>query len=151
MAEATAVFAGVNLVTGLVSASKERGARRDEQSAAAGERLERKRLADVRAVRERRGVIREARIARAQSVASGVASGAGAGSSGPAGGEAGIASQLKANISFLDTVRDVESRINIFQEAGAGARSRQQKSRATAELGSTIFGSGGFAERLNQK
>ncbi len=120
-------------------------------AAAEAERLQRKRIADVRAARERRNVVREARKARAQSIAGGVASGAGAGSSGPAGGAGSVTSQLGANLSFLDTIRDAETSIGIFQSQGLRARQAGQKASARGQLGSTIFGSGGLAERLSKQ
>ena len=149
MATATAVFAVANVGISLAAGHKERGAERDRVDAAKGERAERKRIADVRAVRERRNVIREGRIARAQSVAAGVQSGAGAGSSGVAGGVGSVGSQLNANLSFLDTVKTAEANISIFQQQGADARSSGQAAGQIRQLGNTIFGSGGLAERLN--
>mgnify|MGYP000280059944 CR=1 FL=1 len=79
-----------------------------------------RRIQDVQAARERRKLVGQARVARAQATAQ--AEGAGAGStSGAVIGTGTISTQAGTGVSFLNTVQDLTNQKSIFSQQAASA------------------------------
>lgn len=115
---------------------------RSEQRKAA--RVER-RIQDVKAARERRRAIREARIARADVEAGAQATGAGT-SSGAITGSGTIGTQLASNLSFLDQASELQTQSSIFRQKAANFSGRAQDFGAVSNIALTtgsLFGRSG--------
>lgn len=120
------------VVSGGAAVAEGRSARRADKRARATER----RIQDVRAARERRRAIREARVARAEVEAGAISSGTST-SSGAVQGAGAVGTQLASNLSFLDTVGDLQKASSIFREQAASHRGRASDLQAISGLAST--------------
>jgi len=80
------------------------------------------RIADIKAARERRSQVAEARRARAQIESQAGVSGI-QGSSGAIGAQSSVQSQLASNLSFLDNVQSLSQQTSIFNQQAAKAQS----------------------------
>lgn len=99
----------------------------------------------VKEARERRRVIREARIQRAEIEANAQASGTAATSSAIS-GAAGVSTQAASNLSFLDTVSQLQSASNMFRADAARDRGKAADAAAVGQVAGTaasIFARGG--------
>lgn len=131
-------IAKIGIIPMLVS--EQRGARRQEARA----RQVEQRIQDTRAARERRRAVREARVARAEIEAGAQATGT-ATSSGAVTGAGTVGTQLASNLSFLDTVNELQEQSSIFRESAARRRGRAQDLEAGMSListGASLFAGG---------
>lgn len=93
-----------------------------QQSAAQKKSIEaQQKIADAQAARERIQAAREARIRRAQILASTGNQGIGAASSGPAGAVSSIGSQLGANIANINTIQNFAQQASKANQQAADA------------------------------
>lgn len=97
------------------------------------------RMADMKAARERRDAVRQARIARAEIEQLGASTGT-SGSSGVAGGVGSVQSQLGYNLSFLDNMQSMSGQASIFAQKQITAETNAQ---TASSIASTAWGSGG--------
>lgn len=119
MAALTSIALGITAATSVGSAvSQRRGAREARRANRADQRR-----ADIANARERRAIVRSARVARAQVEAQGAVSGL-TGSSAVAGSTANIQSQLGENLSFLDQNQQLSAAASRANAAAASWMSR---------------------------
>lgn len=116
-----AVIGGiVGGVVGLFGGKKAKKARKFAEKAQKVERQQ----AQLGAAVQRRDMIRQARMARAQAVAASAAEGGGLQSSAPQGAVASIGSQLTSNINYFDWQTDLSNEAQQYK-AKAGKYARQ--------------------------
>lgn len=113
-----------------------------------------KKIRDILASRERRKVVREARVVRAEAQAGAQASGT-TGTSSAVTGIGGIGSQLLSNLSFLDQVGKLNDDVSIFQQRLVRHREKTQRDMRRsgtgaaitnlAVTGASLYATGGFS------
>lgn len=112
-------------------------ARKEQRRAAAIEQ----RKADIAAYRERIATIREARARRGETLQAAQTQGVSE-SSGAKGAVSSIASQLGANLSFLDVTQELSKQESIFRQKAADWQTKATTSAAKGEMASSLFSSG---------
>lgn len=113
-----------------------------EQKKAARAQVEaekvRQRQADIQAYRERIKAVRQARAERGAVLQAAQAQGV-TGSSGAVGAASSIASQLGANLSFLDTTQALSRQASIFEQAAVSHKSAAAMALAKGKAAQSIF------------
>lgn len=105
------------------------------------------RIADVKASRERRRMIAEARVKRAQLANAAELTGVSE-SSGAIAGQGNIQSQAASNISFLDQVQTLNTQSNAFMQSAANASSNANAFSAIAGVATNVANQTGAWEKL---
>jgi preprotein translocase subunit SecF len=142
MAALTTYLAVASLALTAVGTVKA-GQEAKKQSKAQAKALESQQNADeLRQARERRQQVREARIRAGQAAQNAANQGAETSSS-AIGGQASIASQLSANLSFLDQQGNINKQTTSYNLQANKAGASAQSWGGVANLGSTIFSASG--------
>jgi len=105
------------------------------------------RRADIAAYRERIQAVRQARAQRGATLQAAQSQGVAA-SSGTAGAVSSIASQVGANLSFLDATQALAQQESIFRQKAIAAESKAATSAAYGQIAGSIFQAGGGYQRL---
>jgi len=124
-------YAAALVVSTVLSEQEKSAARSDRKKS----REFKKRIADVKAKRERTEFIRQGRIAKGQQIQAGVSTGT-TQTSGQVGALAGISSQTGANVSFLDTTQSLAGQANIFQ---GSAIEHEGRAETISAIGKSIY------------
>ena len=98
----------------------------------------RARQAELKAFRNRTQIIREARIAKANTIAGAEAMGAGF-SSGVAGGTNSLTSQLFGTLNFFDTQLDLDRQVNVQEQRAAKAIGQAQIAGVVGDIAGAYF------------
>lgn len=128
----TAVFTG-GIALPIQAREERKAAERDTERA----RQEQRKIQSIKAARERRRAVREARIQRADIEAGAVASGTSSSSSAQLGAGA-VGTQLAANLSFLDEVQQRTQNISMFQEAASAHQGRAADRQQLFDVGKSV-------------
>jgi len=122
-----AIVAGIAL-TGVSIQQQRKAAKAQNRATEVQERIQ-----NIKAARQRREQLRQARIARAQIVAASEVSGTSQSSS-VAGGLSDVSTQFGGNVNFLNTVKSLSERQGDFLSKSATASSNAQTSGQLAGL-----------------
>lgn len=134
------IAAGVSLAATAYGAVQSRNANKDSRRAQAVQ----KRIQDVKAARERRKLLNQARVNQASILAQGQAAGGGQ-SSGVQSGASQQSTQAASGISFLNQVQDLTNQASIFNQSAANSKSRANTAGAIGEIASgytSLYGTG---------
>jgi hypothetical protein len=142
IAAAQVVAAGAGVVGTAVGVSQSHKATQETEKAQEAQQ----RIADVEAQRKRDLALRQSRIQRAR--IENVAAQTGTeGSAGAMGAVQSISSQTNANLSFLDTTRQLATQASTYRQRAADASSRAQIGGALSKIGQT-YGDFGAIDRI---
>lgn len=136
------ILSVVGTVAGIVQGQK---AAKSQKRAAQQQQKAQKvnqRISDVRAARERRQQMAQARVLQAQQQAAGFSSGAGMGSSAVQGAVGGLQSQLAGQMAFSNQVQGLSGEASQYNIAASGFQSQAASQQALGNLfqqGASIF------------
>lgn len=127
-----------NFVGEITGANKVARAAKDQAAAQREAVAYQQKIARLQAAREKREMIRSARIATGQAVQSSAAYGV-ADSSGAVGAQSSIASQLGSNLQLQQSVGALSEQVSIFNQKAADAAGRMAEAQAQQQVFGTIF------------
>lgn len=145
MAALSTIFAGIGLGLSVIGSVQQAKSEKKAVAAQQASIAEQRKRDAIRAARERAQTAREARIKRAQIMATGYNVGAGV-SSGVIGGAQAVTSQAASQTGFIGQVQQTTDRANQFQSNAAGYSSDAATWGAISGVGQKVFDyAGGFS------